>query len=108
VIFQNNCPAEERVDLQNSEPTVEGVADMVNEMMKAWQVKREKGRRGKAISLFQKFCSSLNSHSSLIKILPEGNQYVSIFTGTLNAVIKVCHYLQVNFQTVHRTYRVLG
>lgn len=37
---------------------------------------------------FHRFCGSLGSHSSLIKILPEGNQYVSIFTGTLNAVIK--------------------
>ncbi|KAF2104705.1 hypothetical protein NA57DRAFT_70913 [Rhizodiscina lignyota] len=86
--FRNHCPREEQVDLQDSEPTIEGVTDMVNGMMKAWKAKRGEGWSGKALSGFHRFCRTLDSHSSLLKVLPEGNEYVSVFTGTLNAVIK--------------------
>lgn len=92
VVFQDSCPREERLDLQSSEPTVDGVVDMANEMMNACRARREKGRRGRAISLFHKFCQGLDSHSNLLKVLPQGNLYVSIFSGALNAIIKVsCH-----------------
>ena len=89
VKFQDNCPTEARLDLQKSEPTVEGVADMVKEVMNAWQTKRAKGCRGKAISRFHRFCKCLDSHSSLLKLLPHGSIYVSVLSGTLEAVIKV-------------------
>lgn len=62
---------------------------MVQEMAAAWRSKREKGRRGKAMKLFHSFCSSLDSHKSLMKLLPEGNAYVSVFMGSLGAIIKV-------------------
>ncbi|KAL4894972.1 hypothetical protein BDV59DRAFT_174226 [Aspergillus ambiguus] len=88
LIFRNNCPKEDRLDLSKSEPTTEGVFDMVNEMMVSWGAKREKGRRGRAIKLFHNFCCKLDSHSSLMKLLPEGNVYVSVFSGTLGAIIK--------------------
>ncbi len=89
-VFQENCPKEERLDLQNTEPTVECVTNLVNEKIRAWQSKREMGRRGKAMSFFHRFCGTLDSHSSLLKLLPEGSHYASIFTGTLHAIIKVC------------------
>lgn len=87
--FQNHCSKEERLELNRSEPTVEGVVDMVKEMTAAWRSKREKGRREKAMKLFHRFCFSLDSHKSLMKLLPEGNAYVSVFMGSLSAVIKV-------------------
>ena len=89
IAFQNCCPREDRLDLQNSEPTVDGVVDMASKMMNAWQATRERSRGGRAILRFHRFCQGLDSHSNLLKILPEGNQYVSIFTGSLNAVMKV-------------------
>lgn len=88
-VFQNNCSKEDRLDLTKSEPTIEGVVDLVQEMMTNWASKREKGRRGKALKLFHAFCSKLDSHSSLMRLLPEGNEYVSVFTGALGAIIKV-------------------
>jgi hypothetical protein len=100
-LFYNHCPPEERVDLQNSEPTLEGVVDMVNKMMQAWQAKREKSRGGRAMAGFHRFCGSLNSHSNLIKLLPEGNEYVSVFTGTLNAIIKVRMFLNDTMKCSH-------
>lgn len=61
---------------------------MVKEIDTASQGKKKKGI-GRAVGYFHKFCRTLGAHSSLLKVLPEGSEYVSIFTGTLNAVIKV-------------------
>ncbi|KAF2432109.1 hypothetical protein EJ08DRAFT_648471 [Tothia fuscella] len=86
--FQKSCPKEERVNLHGSEPSVEGVTDMVTNMLKASRAKRDKSHRGRALSLFQRFCSCLDSHSNMLLVLPQGNEYVSIFTGSLTAIIK--------------------
>ena len=44
---------------------------------------------GRPQKYFHSFCSSLNDHSNLLKILPEQNQYLSIFCGVTNTLIKV-------------------
>ncbi|EXU98462.1 hypothetical protein X797_008409 [Metarhizium robertsii] len=88
VKFRQSCSKDDQLDLTTSEPTIDSVLDMVERMNKAWQEKRKQGAGGKAMAFFHKFCGTLDSHSSLLKLLPEGNEYVSIFTGTLNAVIK--------------------
>lgn len=62
---------------------------MVTEVTLEWRKKRQAGHLGKAKILFHSFCGTLDSHSSLLKLLPEGNEYVAIFAGTLNAIIKV-------------------
>lgn len=62
---------------------------MVNNVTMEWQSKRRQGRIGKAQGFFHSFCGTLKSHSSLLKLLPESNEYVAIFAGSLNAVIKV-------------------
>lgn len=36
-----------------------------------------------------RFTACLDSHKSLLEILPEGNEYVSLFTGTASVLIKV-------------------
>ena len=63
--------------------------DAVIRMESAWQAKRKTGFRGKVMTGFHRFCSTLDSHQSLLKLLPEGNDYVCLFSGALNAVITV-------------------
>lgn len=62
---------------------------MVTSITTEWQSKRRQGRIGKAKDYFHKFCGTLESHSTLLKLLPESNEYVAIFAGSLNAIIKV-------------------
>lgn len=88
--FREDCPRNERLDLESSEPTLEGVVDLVQSMVKEYQHKRNQGWRGKVVSRFHRVTKTLDAHSALLKVLPEGNEYVSVFTGTINAVIKVC------------------
>ncbi|KAF2143196.1 uncharacterized protein K452DRAFT_286025 [Aplosporella prunicola CBS 121167] len=86
--FRISNPEVDRVDLQRSEPTAQDLVDLVEQSMSKWQERRSTGRRGKAMSFFRQFCRSINSHKAVMGILPEGNEYVSLFTGTLNAVVK--------------------
>lgn len=87
--FYQKSPKAERLDLRRSQPTISDVVTMVSEVTSEWETKRQDGRLGKVKKLFHRFCGTLSSHSSLLKMLPEGNEYVAIFAGTLNAIIKV-------------------
>ena len=86
--FWRDTSKEDRLDLETSEPSIENVISKVQEMDSAWKSRRGKGIGGRAATYFHRFCGTLNGHASLLKVLPEGNEYVSVFAGTLNAVIK--------------------
>lgn len=75
--------------MNTSEPTIDGVVKTVNMITAQWQAQKKQGRFGRTRVLFHKLCGTLNSHSALIKLLPEGSEYISVFTGTLHAIIKV-------------------
>ncbi|KAM7184346.1 phytanoyl-coa dioxygenase [Rhypophila sp. PSN 637] len=87
VLFRRSCSKDDTLDLESFDPTVESVFDLITNLNTAVQAKRKTGLSGKITSTFHKFCDKLDSHSHLLKILPEGNEYVSIFAGTLNAII---------------------
>lgn len=71
------------------EPTIEGVIKVTQQIFTRWGEKRKEGFLGKTKALFHKFCDGINSHSSMLKILPEGSEYVSLFTGVLSVIINV-------------------
>lgn len=90
--FHRNCGAEDRLDLGTYEPSIESVFEVVEDVRKKWESNRNQGFSGKIAKTFHKVCGTLDSHSSMLKILPEGNEYISIFTGTLTTIIRVsCH-----------------
>ncbi|KAI3321962.1 hypothetical protein HD806DRAFT_502412 [Xylariaceae sp. AK1471] len=87
-LFLNSCSEHDRLDLTRSEPTMEGVVELVMKAATAAQAKRENSRRGKAMKYFHKFCKSVDAHRSMLEILPQGSEYVSVFAGTLNVIIQ--------------------
>ena len=89
--FHKNSPKDERLDLQNTEPTIESVVDKVTKITNVWRETRGKGWRGRVASRLIHFGRTLDSHKTLLQVLPYGNEYVSIFTGSLSAVIQVSH-----------------
>ncbi|KAI0514732.1 hypothetical protein F5B22DRAFT_610538 [Xylaria bambusicola] len=86
--FLNNCTSDDRLDVSRSEPTMEGVIDLVREISTTSRAKNQNSRRGKAMKYFHKFCETLDAHKSILKIIPEGSEYVSVFAGTLNVIIQ--------------------
>lgn len=89
MVFYRSTPKTQQVDLASCAPIIEGVVETVQSISAEWRAKKKLGRFGRAKELFHKLCGFLDSDSALIKLLPEGNEYVSIFAGTLNAIIKV-------------------
>ncbi|KAF0322178.1 phytanoyl- dioxygenase family protein [Colletotrichum asianum] len=86
--FVKSSTTADRLDIKTSNPTMNGVIDLVHEVQRAWDSKRSHGRFARAKRLFHQFCGTLNSHRSFLEVLPSGNEYVSIFTGTLNVLIQ--------------------
>ncbi|KAF2258989.1 hypothetical protein CC78DRAFT_593177 [Lojkania enalia] len=70
-------------------PTMEGVIDMVTKVGNTWQLKRERGKRGRAMACFNRLCGTLDSHRNMLDVVPRGNKYVSIFADTITSIIKV-------------------
>ena len=68
---------------------MEGLIAMVNTVANEWQSQEMTSKSGRFMNNFTSFCETLKAHSSLLEILPEGNEYVSLFTGTLKTIINV-------------------
>ncbi|OJJ42805.1 hypothetical protein ASPZODRAFT_155064 [Penicilliopsis zonata CBS 506.65] len=87
--FYRNCPPAERLDLDMTEPTMESVVKVMADITHAWRARREKSSWRKRVEgRFIQFSRTVNAHQNLLQILPQSNQYVSLFTGAINAIIK--------------------
>ncbi|PSN71796.1 hypothetical protein BS50DRAFT_672718 [Corynespora cassiicola Philippines] len=86
--FQRQSPHEERIEINNSEPTPKGFIAVVESAAKIWQKKREMGKRGKATGYFHRICDTIDAHSNILELVPRGNEYVSLFTGTITSIVK--------------------
>lgn len=90
--FRTTLPKIEQEQLEGQKPSVEGLVTMVTVVAKEWQTQRIATRTGKFIKHFTGFCETLEAHSSLLEILPNGSEYVSLFTGSLKTIIHVRYY----------------
>lgn len=70
-------------------PTIEGVIKVTQQAFARWEEKKKEGFTGMFKALFHRFCDGINSHSSMLKVLPEGSEYVSLFTGVLSVIMNV-------------------
>ncbi len=53
--------------------------------------KQEKGNFRRATKNMRKFCNTLKSHSTALKMLPTNNDYVKVFYGALATALQVCY-----------------
>jgi hypothetical protein len=87
--FRASLSKDEQEQLEGKKPSVEGLISMVNTVANEWQSQGMTSKSGRFMNNFTSFCETLKAHSSLLEILPEGNEYVSLFTGTLKTIINV-------------------
>lgn len=66
----------------------EDIEKSVKDAQEHWRSKSRLGG-GKPQKYFHGFCSSLDAHSNLLKLLPEQSQYFSIFCGVTHTLIQV-------------------
>ncbi|KAJ0123668.1 hypothetical protein J7T55_012135 [Diaporthe amygdali] len=88
LVFEQRSSKEDRLDDTQFECTIEGVVNMIQKIITRWESKKNQGFANKTKALFHRLCRGINSHSSLLEVLPDGNEYVSLFTGVLTVIIK--------------------
>jgi hypothetical protein len=87
--FRAGLSKDEQEQIEGKKPSVEGLIAMVSAVANEWQNKRTSSKSGKAMKYFTSFCETLKAHSYMLEILPDGSEYVSLFTGTLKTIINV-------------------
>lgn len=105
--FDKTVSKKDRMDDSQFEPTIQGVIKVTQQVFERWEKNKREGFMGTTKALFHRFCDGINSHSSMLKVLPEGSEYVSLFTGVLSVVINVCLNL-VNCLRLYKLKLVLG
>ncbi|KAH8170875.1 phytanoyl-CoA dioxygenase family protein [Sarocladium implicatum] len=88
VDLYQNTSKKERLDMDSLDLSFDGVVDLIKSTCAKNQTEQEESIMGKITGRFHSICDTVHAHSAFLKMLPEGNEYVSIFTGSLNAVIK--------------------
>ena len=77
-------------------PTIETLQKAVQNSQNDWTERKESGF-GKVKMKIENFLNTMNDHSYLFNVIPSGDKYVSLITGVISSVVKVC----VFFNTYH-------
>lgn len=87
--FDQKISKKDKMDDSQFDPTIEGVIKLTQQAFAKWEERKKEGFMGKTKALFHRFCDGVDSHGSMLKVLPEGSEYVSLFTGVLSVIINV-------------------
>ncbi|KAL8794264.1 MAG: hypothetical protein Q9195_003218 [Heterodermia aff. obscurata] len=84
-----------RFSIEDRPLEIRDILKAVRDAQEYWQ-RKPRVAQGKPQKYFHKFCSCLDTHSNFMRILPEQNQYLSVFCGATTTLIKA----SVNHQNV--------
>ncbi|GLA06680.1 hypothetical protein AnigIFM60653_007620 [Aspergillus niger] len=70
-------------------PNITTLRNIVQDAQVEWQAKRSKGL-GKVKSYVADFLEMMDDHSYLFKFIPTGDKYISLITGVVSSVVKIC------------------
>lgn len=83
-------------------PNIWTVKKTVELAEQEWRAKKEKGV-GKAKDYFFCFSETLDTHSQMFQIFPQGDKYTSLFTGVISSIVKVFYSLGGNLMWLTKT-----
>ncbi|XRM42793.1 hypothetical protein ABZX51_006007 [Aspergillus tubingensis] len=90
--FREHHHEDSRVGSDQLVPEIPNIATLRNIVQDAqmdWQAKRSKGL-GKVKSYVVDFLEMMDDHSFLFKFIPTGDKYISLITGVISSVVKIC------------------
>jgi hypothetical protein len=70
-------------------PNVATLQKVVNDAQAKWETKKGTGF-GKLKTYVSDFLGMMDDHSYLFKVIPAGDKYISLITGVVSSVVKVC------------------
>ncbi len=72
-----------------SVPTIDKLHNAVVAASESWKSKKESGY-GKVKQRFFDFLNMMDDHSEMFSVIPNGDKYVSLITGVVSTIVKVC------------------
>jgi hypothetical protein len=84
-IYPDGSPS----DQTNNIPTIESLYQAIDQAQTVWQDKQAQGLRPIRDKFFN-FAETMSEYSYLFSIIPNGDRYVSLITGVVSSVVKVC------------------
>ena len=69
-------------------PNISTVRIAVEQTAQQWEHKKCKGF-ARARAGFYQFCGTLDAHSELFNFFPDGDKYISLFSGVISTIVKV-------------------
>ncbi|KAL8792171.1 MAG: hypothetical protein Q9195_005267 [Heterodermia aff. obscurata] len=86
--FLKCLPKAHEARIEDGPPRIRTVVEAVATADSTWKRNRESTKAGRMKTLFSKVCGSLNGHKDLFAILPSGDKYVCLVTGSVSAIVK--------------------
>ncbi|KAK5110405.1 hypothetical protein LTR85_001269 [Meristemomyces frigidus] len=87
--FRVKLPSTEAARFEHRAPTFDDVISMMTDVEQRWDKQRKKGTFGAISNNYRRCCLCIKSHEKMLKILPDGSEYVSLFTGVLTSIVYV-------------------
>lgn len=87
--FRDILPPSARLELARSPAHFENIVSVMEGIENEWQQKKEKGAWGSTKQYLRRVSNTIHSHKTLLQVLPADSQYVSIFCGAIQTLIKV-------------------
>jgi hypothetical protein len=64
------------------------VIGLVEKQIAEWEQEQNASSLGRARSRLRKFCNTIHDHKVALEMLPQGNEYVSLFTGAIATILQ--------------------
>ena len=90
VKFQRSLPEDHQEKIPTSPPSIDVLLDAVETARSKRTQALSTTKLGKTKQGFEKVCKSLDNHDSLMAMIPSGDKYICLLTGSLSAIVKVC------------------
>jgi hypothetical protein len=86
--FQNELPENERATRDSDPPSLQSVVRAIQHWTKKCNDKA-RDDYGTAKANFQEFCVTMDAHSKLFSVFPNGDKYVPFLSGTISSIVTV-------------------
>ncbi|CAI6335452.1 unnamed protein product [Periconia digitata] len=84
---QMEPPQQDQMHHETEFSSIPPAAKAVRDAARRWQEERGNGERNKVNSYFRRFAGTLESHEKLMKMLPRGDKWVSIFARSIVTIL---------------------
>jgi hypothetical protein len=84
---RDKLPADHQAKFEHRAPNLTDVRDAMSDVEQRYDRKCKSGVLGKMGVQYRRAYTSIQSHQIMLQIIPQGNEYVSLFSGVLVSVV---------------------